>query len=712
MANRFEKYGRSSTPAPAPAPAEMPFGVTDSPAPAKGGNRFEVYGRGQPAAAPTVADEPLWGMSPEMEVAASVGSAVAAEPMTGIYGGMASLLELANEDPSLENVVGFMDETREDMTYRPRAPEAQGAMRGIGNAMEPVAQAMEYAEQGLGNATLEATGSPELAAIAHTLPTAALEALGVFNYAPRSLRDKYAETVESGAAAMEQGGASTGVDQPAPYMKPIPEHHLPDVSNNVAPFEQQVASQELFAEQGVSPAGASRIKGDVKSQQEEGWLFQKTDSPEADQYRQNIFIENEQVKARYENLAKTLGLPENAGASTKDALDGIQSSMASERVRAYENLAEMVDDDGVKSFPVHKEPIMDAVANVRRYGLEPADENALARLLMRFGFADESISVPKSGLDMVFGNDPVTPVNLGNLEDFRQEINRILPADSTSSKVKAARKHLISAVDSMYDDVGDRVDTDSMAAAIREQVKKARELRKKEADTVEAKDLVQNLTEYKPGTATPMVEASEVAAKIKRTPKLTQVDKMVKLLQTTPEGRQALANLQSAAILDLLNVSLRKGTLLGSMRTEYFSPFRYTKALDGWGRIKLKTLFKSHPEVYKTLQRMEDLNKRRVTGAESQQRGSIPPHLVNRLYSMATRLPVMVGTAIEKVGGTDADRATAVASKNAQRIQPVKEDIDKYLITNTPRLAAALGLGAAPQVSETINEEYNNQAGD
>ena len=42
-----------------------------------------------------------------------------------------------------------------------------------------IPEKLQQAEEGLGGAAFEATGSPELAAIAFSLPTAALEALGL-----------------------------------------------------------------------------------------------------------------------------------------------------------------------------------------------------------------------------------------------------------------------------------------------------------------------------------------------------------------------------------------------------------------------------------------------------------------------------------------------------------------------------------------------------
>lgn len=63
--------------------------------------------------------------------------------------------------------------------YTPRTERGEQYVMALGSILEPVGGAMAWVEDGLGNATLQATGSPGAATVMHTAPTAVLEALGL-----------------------------------------------------------------------------------------------------------------------------------------------------------------------------------------------------------------------------------------------------------------------------------------------------------------------------------------------------------------------------------------------------------------------------------------------------------------------------------------------------------------------------------------------------
>ncbi len=110
-----------------------------------------------------------------LEAGLTIGSSIVAEPVAGIAGIAQSINPFADEGAGARAV----ESTREALTYRPKTETGQEYIGAVGEALEPVAEGLEYVERGLGESVLDATGSEELAAIAHTLPTAVLEALGV-----------------------------------------------------------------------------------------------------------------------------------------------------------------------------------------------------------------------------------------------------------------------------------------------------------------------------------------------------------------------------------------------------------------------------------------------------------------------------------------------------------------------------------------------------
>lgn len=118
---------------------------------------------------PSLGQQALGGL----ENVASFLSGAVAEPLAGLSGIAAELI------PGGRTGAEQVEATREALTFKPRTETGQAQQQAIGETLAPVAEALTDAERFLGEETLELTGSPALASMAHTLPTAALELLGV-----------------------------------------------------------------------------------------------------------------------------------------------------------------------------------------------------------------------------------------------------------------------------------------------------------------------------------------------------------------------------------------------------------------------------------------------------------------------------------------------------------------------------------------------------
>ena len=121
------------------------------------------------AARPTVGDNLIGSV----EVAGTVLSSALAEPASGLAGIVSTILGDSKSGADTVKLV------RDAMTFNPRTKEGKEQLQAVGDFVAPVSDKLSQAESFLGNSVLDATGSPELAAIAHSLPTAALELLGV-----------------------------------------------------------------------------------------------------------------------------------------------------------------------------------------------------------------------------------------------------------------------------------------------------------------------------------------------------------------------------------------------------------------------------------------------------------------------------------------------------------------------------------------------------
>ncbi|MCP4342170.1 MAG: hypothetical protein GY799_25640, partial [Desulfobulbaceae bacterium] len=119
----------------------------------------------------SISDQIIGGL----ETAATIASGAIAEPIAGLAGIAQSINPFAKEGAGAEAV----KDVSSAMTYQPSSKAGKEQLQAVGEALQPVGEAFQSAEKFLGQSVLDATGSPELAAIAHSIPTAALEALGV-----------------------------------------------------------------------------------------------------------------------------------------------------------------------------------------------------------------------------------------------------------------------------------------------------------------------------------------------------------------------------------------------------------------------------------------------------------------------------------------------------------------------------------------------------
>ena len=106
------------------------------------------------------------------ESAATMLSGAAAEPLAGLAGIGAAII------PGGRTGGEMVDHVRDTLTYRPRSENSRQALGNMADALSPVTEAMQGVEQASGNMGYEAAG-PVGGAIGATLPTAAMEALGI-----------------------------------------------------------------------------------------------------------------------------------------------------------------------------------------------------------------------------------------------------------------------------------------------------------------------------------------------------------------------------------------------------------------------------------------------------------------------------------------------------------------------------------------------------
>ena len=139
----------------------------------QGGSKFGASEDVQPNQDRSLTDQVVGGI----ETAGTIASGIVSEPIAGVSGLLAAVFGGGSEAAA-----SVVEDVREKLTFIPGSEQGQENLQAIGETIQPALDVFTGAEDLLGEKTLELTGSPELAAIAHTLPTATLEALGLASF--------------------------------------------------------------------------------------------------------------------------------------------------------------------------------------------------------------------------------------------------------------------------------------------------------------------------------------------------------------------------------------------------------------------------------------------------------------------------------------------------------------------------------------------------
>ena len=137
-----------------------------------------------------------------VEPAMTVATGAVAEVGAGLSG----LATTVTEGP--EAGAKEVERVKEEYTYVPRSEEGKESLETIGNlpVLKQINDFIGWAEENLGDATLELTGSPELATAAHTIPTA----LGIFT-GTKGAKNLEVGDIEAKGPGKKQAGMFGGV---------------------------------------------------------------------------------------------------------------------------------------------------------------------------------------------------------------------------------------------------------------------------------------------------------------------------------------------------------------------------------------------------------------------------------------------------------------------------------------------------------------------
>jgi hypothetical protein len=446
----------------------------------------------------------------------------------------------------------------------------------------------------------------------------------------------------------------------------------------------QAARKARFDSLGI-PATKGDITQDFGQQALESRLVTSMDDSAAPLRSLRRQQSNEFQKA-VDGLISDLGMPDEAGISVKTALTAEKSVRKAEKNRLYKELFEASPE--LESVPLFSQNIKEAIPDQRELRrlkrISGSQVDAMEDLLVEFGVVQDDALVKK----FAESGGEITPLSMGNFEEFRQAINQIERADQTGA-VQVFSGPIKSALDSELDVVEDVATKAGMDDAAVSLAKRARSVTRGLKEDYSPQALAGRLIETKKDGITPLIESSQINKTLfaKSTP-VEQLEKTVSLLNKAEGGKRAIGNLQAAAVFQALEDSLKAtgrkvdGELL-------VSGSQFSKSLRNIGEDKLKVLFAKNPSQLKKLMNLKQTGLDIQASNDAVPKGSAP--VIMDIMRRAGRLPgvaAVVDAANFIVSAGADDRAV----RRALKADPDFKRTATMIEQEFPALASALGI--------------------
>lgn len=571
------------------------------------------------------------------------GTAAVAEPVSGIAGlvGGGDVSERAQR----------IQDVQQGMTYQPRSQQGQAIQRNVGEALQPVGEAIQGTERFLGDTTMDITGSPEMAAAAATIPTAALELIGL-----------------KGARRAKRATPSNITPEQSPRLK----------------------RTDIAATRGQADA-------DFAQQKAENFLLEQS-SEGGEQMRGYQLAQSREIRDYLEGVAPEQA--DNVGESVKQALELRESSAKFKRKQAYDKLAEVTKDTDVK---LNTQVIADALpeaGELRDFAAtSPGQYNAVTNLLTEFG-----IDLTPQGLKRAVDQGiDINELSVGNAERFRKRLNAIERADQTGSTSRITGP-IKNALDSEFD-LASTALQESGGADVALAAKNARLSNTALKTEFDPKSLTNQLIESKSyQSRIPKIEDSKVYDKmVARSTPVEEFERVVKSLdRAASKGKRAKQQIKSRMMLDLID----SGFGAKSRKIDGEQIFGANAFMKRFEQLEPKLKSVMTEAEFNKVKRFAEDAKDLQPPSGAMPKGSagffIDSMQKAGLLGLLSSIPYAGAASAEflrDIGRTSAD---IKAFNKAVKAKPELKDAVNLLATDYPSLAVALGV---PQLREEEEEE-------
>ena len=564
----------------------------------------------------------------------------AAAGLSGLVGG-------GNVDERSQRIANI----KEGGTYQPRSASGADVQSGLGEALQPVGEAMTATERFLGDTTLDVTGSPAAAAAAATLPTATLELLGL-----------------KGTRGLK---------------KVTPENVIPE-------------AEPTLKETGIRSTVGEATQ-DLGQQKSEQFLLEQS-SEGGDQLRGYKLAQSREIRDYLEGVK-----PEevdNVGQSVQDAIRLRKNSSKYKRKLAYDKLADLTKDIDVRldTNTIYEAGFADP-ADFRDFrSTNPQQAKAIEGIIAEFGLdlSDEALKgAAKEGIE-------IQELSVSNAERMRKRLNNIEKSDPTGNTSRFTGP-MKDALDSEFD-LASKALQENGNPDISRAAKEARQSHAALKTEFDEKGLTSQLIDNKSyQSKLPKIEESQVYAKLvtDSTP-IESFSRVIKSLDRAgTRGSKAKNQIKAQMVMDLIdsgfNASTRK--IKGE---RVFGANAFAKRFDKL-EPKLKSIMTD--TEFKQLSKLRNDANDLVPPSGAMPKGSAGFFIeaLNKagIMGMMNAIPY-AGPAtadfLTKIGKTSQD---AKAFERAVQSSPEIKDAINLLSTDYPSLAVALDI---PLVREDEEE--------
>lgn len=470
---------------------------------------------------------------------------------------------------------------------------------------------------------------------------------GAFGLTGQFAADKIVGLIKAGARKAGLVDIPDNLFKPDGTLKPEGEQFLQDEGIDIEALSDRVIAEVQAQPEGADLAQALRVaqakelgitdltRADVSQeftdQSAEFALSRQRGTPEADALRQQKASQNQQIISAGEEIVRGTGGDADklrAGQTIQDALRGSKTQRR-EAINQLYNIAEQeagvalpIEQEGIareffeQDFRFLNDPDVSGQLQSARNQLEsfsvipptgPESRVALKQAQVReLSARIEQLTPPANELqaaqqdvlraqlqtrsqELKEASENLTrikPLTIGNAEQLRKNIRALI--DPKNTKQQAALSPILDSIDNAIDEIAI---SDELGEAAQQAFKKARQARSQFGDDFEAKDVVQNIVSFKPGTQTDLVPSSVAFDKIMNSQARLENTQAIKqaLLAAGPEGKQAWQNFKATAASELMGKALTTGkTASGDLR---FSGANFNKALKNIGDDTLKEIF-------------------------------------------------------------------------------------------------------------------------